>query len=437
MNAGKEGTIAAGASKILIVDDEPNSLKFMSVLLASEGYDFDTAANGKAGLEKAHSWRPDVILLDIMMPGMSGLEVIEQLKSTGDTRHIPIIITTAHGDTDMRINCLKAGVNDFLIKPIDTEELRMRLNNILQVKRFEELKVKNEILREAQISLEEKNVALEKAYSDLKMAQSQILQQEKLASIGQLAAGIAHEINNPVGYIISNIGSLKKYVEKLKAFIEAQGGAINDLCSSGSEEDAICKLSEQRQNLKIDLILEDINAVFAETFVGAERVKQIIQDLKMFSHADSDELKMADIHSGLDSTLNVIWNELKYKTEVIKEYGDIPRTKCNLGQLNQVFMNLLVNAAHAIEKRGVITVTTRSDEGNIYIAISDTGSGIPKELLAKIFDPFFTTKEVGKGTGLGLSIASDILRKHNGEITVQSEVGKGTEFSMRIPIVLS
>jgi PAS domain S-box-containing protein len=292
----------------------------------------------------------------------------------------------------------------------------------------------------AEKALLENHEQLEKAYNDLKSAQSRILQQEKMASIGQLAAGIAHEINNPTGFIMSNLGSLRKYTDKLSKFIKLQSEAINDLAKDTErqgtgEAEILKKLDETKRALKIDYILDDMGNLVKESFEGADRVKMIVQDLKIFSHIDVAAFAMADINKGLESTINIVWNELKYKATVRKEYGDIPLTKCNPGQLSQVFMNILVNAAQAIEKEGMITIKTYNDESYIYISISDTGGGIPEENVNRIFEPFFTTKEVGKGTGLGLSIAYDIVKKHNGEINVQSEIGRGTTFTIKIPIM--
>lgn len=285
--------------------------------------------------------------------------------------------------------------------------------------------------------LELQHAEIEQAYNELKIAQSQITQQEKMASIGQLAAGVAHEINNPTGFIMSNLGSFQKYVDKLTAFIRVQGEAVALLPVDTTEE-----VARQRKALKVDFIMEDIRSLVAESLDGADRIKKIVQDLKSFSRVDEAELKTAEINSGIESTINIVWNELKYKVTLHKEYGDIPHTKCNPGQLNQVFMNMLVNAAHAIENKGEITVRTwfappcgGEDGGSIFVSIADTGSGIPPDRLNRIFEPFYTTKEVGKGTGLGLSIAYDIVKKHKGEIQVESVVGRGTTFVVSIPVV--
>ncbi len=269
------------------------------------------------------------------------------------------------------------------------------------------------------------------AEEELLLAQSKIIHQEKMASIGQLAAGVAHEINNPMGFITSNLRTLDKYAEKFTEFIQVQARVITSLCSSHEAE----ALNERRKRLKLDYITEDIKELISESLEGANRVKTIVQNLKSFSRVDEAAYKPADINQCIESTLNIVWNELKYKTTVRTEYGDIPLTKCYPQQLNQVFMNVFVNAAHAIEKRGEIGVKTWDNDGSIYISISDTGQGIPDEKISRIFEPFFTTKELGKGTGLGLSICYEIVEKHNGEITVKSEVGKGTSFTIKIPVV--
>ena len=289
----------------------------------------------------------------------------------------------------------------------------------------------NELKRNKK-AIEDKNTELEKAYNELQAAQSQVLQQEKMASIGQLAAGVAHEINNPMGFIMSNLGSLQKYSARLAEFMRVQSETISEL-SSNSSNDIPSRVDEQRRVLKIDHILGDLTNLIMESLEGAERVRRIVQDLKNFSRIDEAEYKMADINAGLESTINIVWNELKYKATVKKEYGDVPMLLCNPGQLNQVFMNLLVNAAHAIEKQGEITVKTWNEGEHVCISISDTGCGIPEDKLGRIFEPFFTTKEVGKGTGLGLSIAYDIVKKHKGQIKVDSEVGKGSIFTIKIP----
>jgi two-component system, NtrC family, sensor kinase len=264
-------------------------------------------------------------------------------------------------------------------------------------------------------------------------AQGQLVQNEKLASIGQLAAGVAHEINNPIGYVFSNFGSLQSYLKDLLRLLDAFVAAESVIAS----EEVRDKIVALRKEIDLDYLKEDIIALMTESREGIERVRKIVQDLKDFSHVDaSADWQWADLHKGLDSTLNVVNNEIKYRADVVREFGNIPRAQCLPSQLNQVFMNLLVNAAHAMEglPRGTITVRTGTVEDKVWIEISDTGCGIPSDVINRIFDPFFTTKPIGKGTGLGLSLSYGIIQKHHGKLDVNSAPGKGTTFRITLPI---
>ncbi|MBC7962276.1 MAG: PAS domain S-box protein [Steroidobacteraceae bacterium] len=272
---------------------------------------------------------------------------------------------------------------------------------------------------------------LQKAYAELKEAQMQVFQQEKMASIGQLAAGVAHEINNPMGFISSNLSTLTKYVDRLAEFISAGDQTLAE-CTDNPGAKA---LKETRKRLKIDYIMEDARQLIIESQDGAGRVRRIVQDLKSFSRVDQAESALVNLNEALETTINIAWNEIKYVATLNREFGDIPQVTCYPQQVNQVFLNLLVNAAHAIgENQGIITVRTWGEEENVFVSVTDTGCGIPKEIQQRIFEPFFTTKEVGKGTGLGLSISYDIICKHGGEITVESEVGSGSTFTVRLPL---
>ncbi len=286
-------------------------------------------------------------------------------------------------------------------------------------------------LKEAAEELTRKNLRLNEALAALKRSQAKVLHQEKMASIGQLAAGVAHEINNPIGFINSNLSTLGKYLSRLSGFLAIQSGCI----AAGAPPEQVESVRQQQASLKIDYIVKDLEDLVRESLEGAERVRSIVADLKSFSHVDESEYKQADLNECLRSTINIVWNEIKYKATLKKELGEIPPTRCYPQQMNQVFMNLLVNAAHAIEHQGVITVRSWEEAGYVCVTVADTGQGIPEANLNRIFEPFFTTKEVGKGTGLGLSITYDIVKKHNGEITVRSETGKGTVFTVRIPVV--
>jgi PAS domain S-box-containing protein len=266
----------------------------------------------------------------------------------------------------------------------------------------------------------------------LEEAHNQLLQSEKMASIGQLAAGIAHELNNPIGFVHSNLGTLEAYLRDVMEIIDAYDLKLGSGDDAAASKEAMNRLREQRD---FNFVREDIVQLLAESKDGLSRVRKIVQDLKSFSHVSEQEWQWADLHQGLDSTLNIVWNELKYKCKVIKEYGDLPKVYCLISQLNQVFMNLLVNAGHAIEKQGTITLrTSLSDDETVCIEVIDSGKGIAPEHLSRIFEPFFTTKAIGKGTGLGLSLSYGIIDKHHGKIEVDSIVGTGTTFRILIPI---
>jgi signal transduction histidine kinase len=287
------------------------------------------------------------------------------------------------------------------------------------------VQVRTHALADRNHELEGKNAELSEALRSLEATQSQLLQQEKMASIGQLAAGVAHELNNPIGFVHSNLETLRRYAERIESVFDAYEARVDP----DDEE-----LAALKRELKIEFLREDLPALIAESLDGTLRVRKIVEDLRTFSHPAGKELDFRDVNAGLESTLNIVHNELKYKARVIKSFGDIPRVRCRLGQINQVFMNLLLNAVQAIEDSGEIRVTTLQDGDDVVVSVSDTGRGMSPEVRSRVFEPFFTTKEVGQGTGLGLSISYDIVRKHGGSLTVDSEVGRGTTFVMRLPI---
>lgn len=307
-------------------------------------------------------------------------------------------------------------------------------------KQTEKLVEENKILNndlQYQIAMEQEltkhNLELKALNEQLLNTQEQLERADKMASIGQLAAGVAHEINNPIGYIFSNIGSLEKYIDdlfELLTFYESIEPHI-------SSPEVLASLKKVKDKVEINYLKDDIPDLMLQSKDGIDRVRKIVQDLKDFSHVDTTlEWQWVNIHHGIESTLNVISNEVKYKADVIKEYGDIPDIECLPSQINQVIMNLVVNATHAMsdDKRGTITINTSQVGDNIKIKIGDDGSGIAPDVLKKIFEPFFTTKPVGKGTGLGLSLSFGIIQKHQGTLSVESEVGVGTTFIIELPI---
>lgn len=281
--------------------------------------------------------------------------------------------------------------------------------------------------KELEHEKEEQRLLIEK----LEGTQSQLIQAEKMSAIGQLAAGVAHEINNPVSFVTSNLGALAGYVSELIRLLDAYALVI-DGCRENFP--AVKQVEALLKEIDIEYLREDISSLLEESRDGLERVKRIVADLKDFSRVADSDWQLTDIHRCLDSTLNVVTNEIKYKATVIKEYGSLPTIWCMPFRLNQVFMNLIVNASHAIKDNGNITLRTGSEAESVWVEVEDTGSGISPENLTRIFEPFFTTKPAGVGTGLGLSVSFGIVQKHRGRIEVRSSVGKGTVFRVILPI---
>ena len=295
--------------------------------------------------------------------------------------------------------------------------------------------------KEAERLLEDKSRELYQANSELsdtlaklQDTQAHLVQSEKMASIGQMAAGVAHEINNPIGFVSSNLDSLKHYIESLVQVIE-QDGKLIDECQQVESLGALVSASAQaRDQADLEFLLEDLDSLIAESIDGTQRVKRIVADLKDFSHVDQPEMVVADLHELIDKTLAVAANEIRYKTEIVRNYGEVPPITCYGGKISQVVLNFIMNAAQAIEEQGTITIQTGSEADQVWFEIRDTGRGIPAEVLSKIYDPFFTTKPVGEGTGLGLHMVHKIVEAHQGSVHVESTEGVGTAFRVTLPV---
>ena len=283
-----------------------------------------------------------------------------------------------------------------------------------------------------QAELLRRNQELTELNEKLSRAQEQLLQSEKLASIGQLAAGVAHEINNPISFVFSNFGTLQTYVADLMRVLVEYEQAERFIADPAT----VARIAALRQQVDLGFLMDDVPVLMSESREGIERVRKIVQDLKDFSRVDAhQDWQWVNLHNGIDSTLNIVNNEVKYRADVVKEYGDIPEVECLPSQINQVIMNIVVNGAQAISgERGRITIRTGVAGPHVWIEIADTGAGIPKAILSRIFDPFFTTKAIGAGTGLGLSLSYGIIQKHGGRIEVRSEPGAGTTFRIELPI---
>jgi signal transduction histidine kinase len=448
------------AWKVLLVDDAADIHAVMRLSLQDmviEGrplqlLDAFSAKEGAAMLA-AH---PDIalILLDVVMETSdAGLTLVRHIRQQLGNRLVRIVLLTGQpGYVPQRDVVINYEIDDYRLKSELTADTLFTCvyATLRTYKALQDLEQKRS-LEQLAIDLKQANQRLtieitERTHTqelaDLRMrdlaalnkkledSHVQLLQSEKMASIGQLAAGVAHEINNPVGFVFSNLGMLDKYLEDIFRILDAYERAEPTL-DAGTRE----RLQQLRQDLEITFLREDVGALLAETRDGINRVSKIVQDLKDFSRVGAeDDWHWVDLHAGLETTLNIVWNELKYKAVVNKQYGTLPLIYGLASQLNQVFMNLLVNAAHAIDTSGIVTLRTGQTGEEVWIEIEDTGSGIAPENLTRIFDPFFTTKPVGKGTGLGLSVSFSIVEKHHGRIIVNSELGKGTTFRVWLPI---
>lgn len=311
---------------------------------------------------------------------------------------------------------------------------RHQAEQLLEEKSRELYKTNQELyLRNQKIAEQSRN--LQKQVLELQEARQQLVQSEKMAVIGQLAAGVAHEINNPVGFIASNLDTLNDYLLDLRELVTRQGKCLETLAGNDSKERQLFdELQDFNNQINLEYLLPDIGQLVVESIEGARRVEQIVADLSDFSYLSDPQTSAEDINTLLQKSINIASSELKYKADIAMHLADIPVVVCHGGKLGQVFLNLLVNAAQAIKDRGLITVSTGMDEGLVWIDIADNGCGIPEANLDKIFDPFFTTKEVGKGTGLGLHVVKAAVDVHGGEIFVNSTEGCGTSFRVVLPI---
>lgn len=419
--------LSDAAGSILIVDDEQINVALFSAQLKDVFSSILTASSGEEALRVIETQQPDIILLDVMMPGMSGFEVATKLKADSRTRHIPIIIVTALTDSASCLKALECGAEEFLTKPVQRAELLMRARNLLKLKKYQDFLARHGADLEEQLAV---------GSLQLSQAQEKLVQSDKLASIGQLAAGVAHEINNPIGFVKSNVGSLKVYIDDILEVLRCYE-AIEPLLPA--DADPVRQLQQAKAAADLAFVRDDIQHLIAQSQEGIARVAKIIQDLKNFARSDTNPAWVsADLRGCLDSALNIATNEIKYRADVVREYGELPEIECIPSQLAQVFLNILVNAAQAVGdtgKRGTITVRSGCNAADkVWIEVQDTGCGMTAEQARRVFEPFYTTKPVGVGTGLGLSISYGIVATHGGSIEVASEPGQGTRFRVTLPV---
>lgn len=417
---------------ILVAEDDYVSRLLVKKAVKKAGHTVFDADNGRAAWDLFLQKEPDMVISDWMMPEMNGVELCKKIRASDKKTYSYVILLTAKDKTDDLIEVFEAGADDYIIKPFKPDELRSRIKTgerIVQLER-EHHTMQDELIQ--------KNKRLDDTLADLKATQSQILQSEKMASIGQLAAGVAHEINNPIGFIGSNLDALTDYMGDVTDLLEKYQKLQNTLKGAGNsfpeEVQTLLKdLSQTEEDIELDYLMEDIPELLNDCKDGTQRVGKIVSDLKSFAHPGNEKQMLIDLNSGLDTTLNVVYNEIKYKASVAKDYGTISMVEGFPQKINQVFMNILVNAAQAIEEKGEINISTLMEGSNVVVKISDNGCGISPENIPKVFDPFFTTKEIGKGTGLGMNIAYNIIEEHHGTIAVESEPGKGTTFIISLP----
>jgi two-component system, NtrC family, sensor kinase len=463
-------------ANILVVDDTPENLRLLAGILSEKGYQVRPVPNGKLALSAAQKMPPDLVLLDIMMPEMDGYQVCQQLKDFEATKDIPVIFISAINDVMDKVKAFAVGGVDFITKPFQVEEVLARIETHLKICSLQQ-------------SLQEKNQDLAIAIHQLKAAQDHLIQSEKMAALGQLIAGIAHEINTPLGIIGSSIDNISIFwdenLAKMPQFFqqlsEESQSYFLTLLYRATQQEVLFTSKEKRkfkQKLIRDLIAASVENAdeIADTLVDMEiydniehllplfklddwevvlntayqfssfkrsisliqrataKSGKVVFALKSYAHFDSKEEKVqANLHEGIETVLTLYQNQLKHGIEVVKNYGDLPKIVCYPDDLNQVWTNLIHNALQAMDYKGILTIETHQEEGNIVLKFIDNGPGIPPEIIPKIFQPFFTTKSAGEGSGLGLDIVRKIVEKHEGKVAVESVPGK-TTFTVSLPI---
>lgn len=421
---------------ILVVDDNPTNLAVISQALRTEGWQIRIAVDGEDALSKVAQNSPDLILLDVQMPGIDGFEVCQRLKANDKTSDIPIIFMTALSETDSKVKGLSLGAVDYITKPFEQQEAIARVRVHLQLRHL------TQTLEE---QVRDRTQALSQALEELQHSHLQVIQSEKMSALGNLVAGVAHEINNPIGCVVGNVSAVEATIKDLFGVIDLYG---KHFPNPGAE------IEDELETVDLDYLREDLPKLVKAMRDGSDRIVSISRSLSTFSRADTDRKQAFNLHDGIDSTILILRHRLKAnehrpEIQVLMDYGTLPLVECFPGQLNQVFMNILANAIDAIDESNqgrsfseleahpnCIKIQTALAVNHVQIAICDNGCGMSQEVQLRIFDHLYTTKTVGKGTGLGLAIAQQIIEeKHGGTIEVNSELSKGTTFIIKIPVL--
>ncbi len=391
-------TASLNDSRILIVDDQTDNLRVLATVLELKGYrNLRCLEDSRCVVPVFKEYQPDLVMLDLHMPHLDGVAVMDQLRELiSKDDYLPILVLTGDGTSAARERALSHGAHDFISKPLNRTEVQLRVKNLLQT-------------RHLHLQLKAHNASLEESNRRLRETQSQLVQSEKMASLGQLVAGIAHEINNPLAFVINGLFLVQEGLDRIaKEPEESLSSAVRG------------RVGNMRANLR-------------DACYGIERVKDLVSKLRTFSRLDEGKFKSVDIHESIESVLLILRHKLEDRVQIEREFNGPATLACHPGELNQVLMNVIANAIDSIEGPGNVTISTAWQDGHFVIKVRDTGRGIPEEIRPKVFEPFFTTKPVGSGTGLGLAISYGIMQAHQGSIDFSSEPGKGTEFVLTIP----
>ena len=433
---------------ILVVDDEPANLSLLKETLSETGCKIRVVTSGSRTLEIIRQQQPALILLDVAMPGIDGFETCRLIKSNPATAYIPIIFATASTETSQKVKGFSLGAADYITKPFQVEEVLARVKVQLELRQLTvSLRTRNQQLEQeisarilAEENLQQTNSKLQKSLQELQETQVQLIQSEKMSSLGHLVAGIAHEINNPVNFIYGNLAHAKDYFQTLINLIHRYQTEYPQPSPT---------LQAYKHEIDLEFVEKDLAKLINSLHTGTERIRQTILALRNFSRLGESDMKTVDIHDGLESTLLILNSRLNSQPHrpaitIERRYDQLPLVECYPGLLNQVFMNVLANSIDAIEDRvqqpsepmlGRIEIQTEVVSSNrVAIHIHDNGTGIPDAIQPKLFNPFFTTKPAGQGTGLGLSISHRIIvEKHGGQLSYQSVPGQGTRCTIDLP----